>query len=174
MYSIRASPSAPGVADPPPQGYALRWFDLGPVFACGELSTLHASSAGAHKAEPQRVFDACPVLRAKDPPAQGYAKGVHAVGQSLEVPTKNNASYSYDHVCDEEQSQAEIFDSVGAPVTDAFLQGYHGRAGAHCVTCCLPRHHRTGRVCPRVMSAMASHHAASSGGGDQRTVWIEF
>ena len=44
----------------------------------------------------------------------------------MDIPSKNNASYSYDHVCDEHQTQAEIFESVGVPVTDAFLEGYHG------------------------------------------------
>ena len=31
---------------------------------------------------------------------QGYARGgSHAAGQSVDIPSKNNASYSYDHVC---------------------------------------------------------------------------
>lgn len=43
---------------------------------------------------------------ASDPGAQGYSKGVHASGQSVNIPSKANATYSYDHVCDEQQSQA--------------------------------------------------------------------
>ena len=47
-------------------------------------------------------------------------------GQTVEVQRKPPASYGYDHVCDEHQTQSEIFESVGVPVTDAFLEGYHG------------------------------------------------
>ena len=47
-------------------------------------------------------------------------------GRTVEVQRKPPASYGYDHVCDEHQTQSEIFESVGVPVTDAFLEGYHG------------------------------------------------
>ena len=57
---------------------------------------------------------------------QGYVKGVHTSGQSIDVSSKSNAKYSYDHVYDHDASQLDIFESVGVPVTDAFLEGYHG------------------------------------------------
>ena len=60
------------------------------------------------------------------PPLQGYVKGVLVDGRTVEVQRKPPASYGYDHVCDEHQTQSEIFESVGVPVTDAFLEGYHG------------------------------------------------
>ena len=47
-------------------------------------------------------------------------------GRTVEVQRKPPASYGYDHVCDEHQTQSEIFERVGVPVTDAFLAGYHG------------------------------------------------
>ena len=46
-------------------------------------------------------------------------------GQTVEVQRKPPASYGYDHVCDEHQTQSEIFESVGVPVTDV-PEGYHG------------------------------------------------
>ena len=59
-------------------------------------------------------------------PPQGYNKGVVADGRTIEIPSKNHSSYSYDHVCDDGETQEEIFENVGVPVTDAFLEGYHG------------------------------------------------
>ena len=68
--------------------------------------------------------------------SQGYVKALRANpgGASLDVlhpahaaaKTTSAHSYGYDHVCDEHQTQAEVFESVGVPVTDAFLEGYHG------------------------------------------------
>ena len=68
--------------------------------------------------------------------SQGYVKALRANpgGASLEILHPSHAaakttsahSYGYDHVCDEHQTQAEVFESVGVPVTDAFLEGYHG------------------------------------------------
>ena len=68
--------------------------------------------------------------------SRGYVKALRANpgGASLEIlhpahaaaKTTSAHSYGYDHVCDEHQTQAEVFESVGVPVTDAFLEGYHG------------------------------------------------
>ena len=44
----------------------------------------------------------------------------------MEIPSKGDAAYSYDHVCDAHETQEDIFASAGVPVVDAFLEGYNG------------------------------------------------
>ena len=60
------------------------------------------------------------------PRSQGYVKGVRANDRSVEIPSKGDAAYSYDHVCDAHETQEDIFASAGVPVVDAFLEGYNG------------------------------------------------
>ena len=44
----------------------------------------------------------------------------------MDIPSKDNSTYSYDHVVDEKETQADIFERVGKPVADSFLEGIHG------------------------------------------------
>ncbi|EEH57307.1 uncharacterized protein MICPUCDRAFT_17223, partial [Micromonas pusilla CCMP1545] len=103
--------------------------------------------------------------------SQGYVKALRANpgGASLDVlhpahaaaKTTSAHSYGYDHVCDEHQTQAEVFESVGVPVTDAFLEGYHG---------CLIAYGQTGAGKTYTMQGPDEHadkeNAAAGAGAD--------
>ena len=104
----------------------------GTVFplACRDAATLSSHDRPPCATSPPHARLCYPPLTSfpsrTPPPTQGYHKGVLASGRTIEALGKAHSSYSYDHVCDEHQSQGAIFESVGVPVTDAFLEGYHG------------------------------------------------
>ena len=67
----------------------------------------------------------------EDEMSANFSSCISVVGRTVKISDKNQKTFTYDHVADQDTSQGDVFERVGKPITNACLSGYNGTIFAY-------------------------------------------